>query len=99
MCTHDLRHRNWGQRPGVEFKNLHFELCYYQVRAFMPLWGMLLADPETFLPHACICAFGGVLLANPETFLPGARNHALFGGASGQHLPAQVIFCLADILE
>uniref|UniRef100_A0A7S3VR85 Uncharacterized protein n=1 Tax=Dunaliella tertiolecta TaxID=3047 RepID=A0A7S3VR85_DUNTE len=28
--SHALFGRNWGQRPGIEFKNLHFELCYYQ---------------------------------------------------------------------
>lgn len=29
-CSHCLFGRNWGCAPGKEFKNLHFELCYYQ---------------------------------------------------------------------
>jgi uncharacterized protein len=29
--SHALYGRNWGCMPGLEIKNLHFELCYYQV--------------------------------------------------------------------
>ncbi|MEW5306847.1 MAG: hypothetical protein WDW36_009285 [Sanguina aurantia] len=28
--SHAIYGRNWGCAPGREFKNLHFELCYYQ---------------------------------------------------------------------
>lgn len=30
LCSHCLFGRNWGCAAGKEFKNLHFELCYYQ---------------------------------------------------------------------
>jgi predicted N-acyltransferase len=29
--SHALFGRNWGCRLGKHYKNLHFELCYYQV--------------------------------------------------------------------
>jgi predicted N-acyltransferase len=30
LCSHCLFGRNWGCAADKEFKNLHFELCYYQ---------------------------------------------------------------------
>jgi predicted N-acyltransferase len=30
--SHCVYGRNWGSIGGREFKNLHFEVCYYQVR-------------------------------------------------------------------
>lgn len=30
--SHCVYGRNWGSRGGKEYKNLHFEVCYYQVR-------------------------------------------------------------------
>jgi predicted N-acyltransferase len=30
--SHCVYGRNWGSIGGKEFKNLHFEVCYYQVR-------------------------------------------------------------------
>jgi predicted N-acyltransferase len=29
--SHCVYGRNWGSIGGREFKNLHFEVCYYQV--------------------------------------------------------------------
>ena len=28
--------RNWGKRYSLDVNHLHFELCYYQVRAPLP---------------------------------------------------------------
>jgi predicted N-acyltransferase len=30
--SHCVYGRNWGSIGGRDFKNLHFEVCYYQVR-------------------------------------------------------------------
>lgn len=34
--SHALFGRNWGCMYGSAIKNLHFELCYYQVRICTP---------------------------------------------------------------